>query len=190
MDLFLLFVGLSKLRIHFQGPVYGHIQLRRDHFCDHVHLGIGHIQHTAHIPDHTPGSQGTKSNDLHHPVLAILFHHIIDHFLAPFKAKVHVNIRHRYTLRIQKTLKKKIIFDRIQPGDPQRIGYQASGCRTPSRPHHNIMIPGIFNKIPYDQEIIHIAHVSDGIQFVLQAGAQFLRNRMIISFQSLMAELV
>ena len=116
-DILLLFIGLLKLRIHLQRPVDGDIQFLWDHLGDHVYLGVGHIQHTAHVTDHSSGRQGTKSNDLCDTVLAVFAHHIVDNLLSPFKTEIHVDIRHGNTFRVQETLKQKIIFHGVQLRD-------------------------------------------------------------------------
>ena len=63
----------------------------------------------------------------------------------------------------------------------QGIGNQAPGGRTAARSHRDIMILRIFNKIPYDQKIVHKTHGGDGVQFIIQAFLQ-LRRHSLISF--------
>ena len=189
-DLRLFLVSFFQLRVHGQGFVDGDVQLLGDHLGDGVHLGVGHVQHPAHIPDHTPGREGTEGDNLHHPVLAVFADHIIDHFLPPFEAEIHVDIRHGHTLGVQEPFEQQIIAQGIQLRDIQRISYQAAGRRAASGAYHNIVIPGIFDKVPHDQEIIHIPHVPDGGKLIIQSLLQLRSDRMISLLQAFHTELV
>ena len=121
-DILLLLISLAKLRIHCQRFVNGDIKFLGDHFCNGIHLGIGHIKNTPHIPDHTAGSQGTEGYDLNHTVVSVFPPDVVNNLLTPFKAEIHINIRHGNSLRIQETLKQQIVFNRIKLGDSQCIG--------------------------------------------------------------------
>lgn len=74
--------------------------------------------------------------------------------------------------------------------DPQGIGYQAAGGRTPSRSHHNIMVSGIFDKVPYNKEIIYIAHLFNDAQLIFQTFFQLLHIFRIPFFQTFITKLV
>ena len=190
MDIVLFLVSLAKLRIHSQCLVNGDIQLLWNHLGDGVHLGIRHIQNTAYITNDTAGCQCTEGNDLNHAVITIFSSYIINNLLSPFEAKIHIDIRHGYSLRIQETFKEQIIPDRVQLGDPKCIGNQASCGRASSRTDHDIVVPGIFDKIPYNEKVIYISHVFDRRQLIIQALFQLLCYRMITLLKSLMAKLV
>ena len=183
-------VEASELRIHFHGLFNGDIQFCGDHLGNRITLGIGKVHDPAHITDDTSGSHGTEGDDLHHPVLAVLLHHIVNDLLPPLETEIHVDIRHGYTFRVQETLKEQIVFDGVQFCDPQSVGYKASRGGTTSRSHNNVMVPGIPDKIPYDQEIIHIPHVFDNIQLIVQAFFQFLHIPAVTCGKTVKAELI
>ena len=128
VDILLLFVCLLQFRIHFQGFINSDIQLLGDHFRNISNLCIGHIQNTADITDNTAGCQCTESNDLNHTVISVFAPYIFDHFLSSFEAEVNVNIRHGYSFRIQESLEKQIITDRVKLCDTQSVGNKASCC--------------------------------------------------------------
>ena len=172
MDLLILIVGLLKVRVHGQGLVQRHAQVPGNHLGDGVAQGIGQVQHTPHIPDNALCSQGTKGYNLHHLVLAVLAHHIVDYLLTPFVAEVNVDIRHGHTLRVQETLKEKVVAHRVYVGDSQRIGHNASCCGAPPRPHDDVPGAGVIDEIPHNQEVIHISHGTDNFQLIVQAAAQ------------------
>ena len=127
MDLFVRLIKLTKLRIDLQRPVYGNIQFIGNHLGKIIHISIRQIHHPAYVPDHALGSKGTESYNLYYLFRPILPAHIINHLLPSFKAEVYIDIRHGNTLRVQKTLKQKIIFDGINIGNLQRIRNNTPG---------------------------------------------------------------
>ena len=102
MHLLVLLIQLTQLRVHLQCLLDRHtlILLVGDHLGNRIHESVGQIHHTPHVADHTLGRHRTERHDLHHPILSVLTVHMIDHLLPPFKAEVHINIRHGDTLRI------------------------------------------------------------------------------------------
>ena len=190
LNLFVGFVELSQLRIGLERPVYRDIQLVGDHFGDTVHIGIGQIHYPSHVPDYPLGRHGTEGHDLNHLLGTVLLSHIINDLLPSFKAEVNVDIGHGYTLGIQETFKQQVIFNRIDIGDFQAIGYDASCRRSSSRPHHDIITLGIINKIPYNEEIIHVTHAPDNIQFIIQPLLQRAVILRITFLQTVAAELI
>ena len=188
---FHLLIGLvdtAQFRILFQRLVDRYIQFLGDHLGDGIHKCIGQVHHAPHIAQHAPGRKRTESHDLNHPVLPVLAHHVIDHFLPPLVAEIHVDIRHGHTLRVQEALKEQLIPDRINGRDLQAVGHDAPGCRSTPRADRDPVVFRIFYKIPYDQEIIHISHVPDRIQLIVQTVLQLLRRLPVPALQSLPAE--
>ena len=100
VNLFLLLIHFAKIRIQLQCPVQGDIQLIGNHLGDGIHVGIGQIHDTSHIPDDTLCRQRTESDNLHHLVRTIFSAYIIDDLLTSFETEVNINIRHGYTLRV------------------------------------------------------------------------------------------
>ena len=103
MHLRIRLVHRAQLRTHLQCLVDRHIKrLRslRHHLRDRITQRIRKIHHAPHITDHTARRHRTESDDLHHTILAVLSHYVINDLLTPFKTKVNINIRHRHTLRI------------------------------------------------------------------------------------------
>ena len=120
-DLLVLIVRLFKVRIHGQGFFQCHTQIIGDHLGDGVAQGIRKAQDPSHVPDHTLGSQGTKGDDLHHLVLAVLAHNIVNDFLASLVTEVNINIRHGYPLRVKETLKQKAVAHGVDVCNAQCI---------------------------------------------------------------------
>src|SRR5690606_22135888 len=79
-----------------------------------------------------------------------------------------INIGHADPFRVEKAFKDKIVLYRIHIGNPKTISHKASGRRSPSISDHYAFVPGIPDKIPNNEEIIHITHLAYDRQFILQ----------------------
>ncbi len=66
---------------------------------------------------------------------AILTDYVIDHLAAALVTKVNIDVRHRYPVRIEKTLKEKPVFQGVKIGDAKSVRDQRTGSRTTARPH-------------------------------------------------------
>ena len=168
LDFVILLIGVPQIRAGLQGLVECHSQISRNHLRNRITFCIRHVQNTAYVTDHALSGQRTEGHNLNHPVFSVFAHDIIDNLLSALKAEVDINIRHRHPLRIQETLKEQLVTDGIDIGDPQAVGHNTACCGTASRPHHNIMGFCKMDKIPYDQEIVHVSHGLNNTQLVFQ----------------------
>ena len=125
LHLLVIFISPPQLRILLQRLVDRDIQFLGDHFRDAVHKRIRKVHHSSHIADDAPGGKRSERNDLYDPVLAILAHNVIDHFLPALETEIHVDIRHGYTLRVQEPLEQELVADRINGSDAQAVGDDA-----------------------------------------------------------------
>ena len=122
-------------------------------------------------------------------VVAIPTLHIINDLFAADITEIHVNIRHRHALGIQKPLKKQRVFQRVNIRDAEDIRYNAPRCRAPARSYGNAMFPRIIDEIPNDQEIAVEPHLMDNAQLIFHAFPNFRRNGLIPSVNFLFAKL-
>ena len=189
-DLFIGLIERFQLRVHRERFIDRDAQLHGDHLRDRIAQGIRQIHDAADIPDHAPGCQRTEGNDLGHPVPAVFPVYIINDFLSPLEAEVHVNIGHGYALGVQEPLKEQLIADRVELCDAKGIGDDASRRGSSSRADHDIIFPGVADVIPDDQEIIHIPHLLNDSQLIIQPLLKFRRDRIIPLRKSFPAELV
>ena len=121
-------IKLTKLRIHLQSFINRNSKLLGNHLGNRIHIGIRQIHDSSYITDDTSCRKRSKCNDLSHAVFSVFSRYIIDHFLPSLIAEIHINIRHGYTFRIQKTLEQELIMDGINGCDPQTIGHDTSRC--------------------------------------------------------------
>ena len=173
VGIFFVFISLFQVGVHLQGFFDGDAQFCGNHFGNPVHIGVRHCQCTTHVFDGSPCRQGTECDNLCHMILAILGNDIINNFLSAFITEVHVNIRHADTFGIQETLKNQVIPQGIDGGNLQAIRNHTAGSGTTSRTYDDAMVFGILDKVPNNEEIIHIAHGFNGMQFVFQSFLPF-----------------
>ena len=134
----------------------------------HIHLGIGHVQRTAHVTDGAPGRHGTEGDDLGHMVVTILAADILHHLAPAGIAEVHVDIRHGHTLRVQKTLKVQLVLHGVNVGNMQAVGHHGAGGAAAAGTDGDPRLPGIAHKVGHDEKIVRKAHLLDHGQLVFQ----------------------
>ena len=86
--------------------------------------------------------------------------------------EVHVDIGHRDAFRIEETLEQKLVLDRVEVGDPQAVGHDATGGGTAARTHEPTFLAHGPDVILHDEEVVGEAHRGDGLQ--LEVDAFFL----------------
>ena len=60
------------------------------------------------------------------------------------------------------------MLQRIDVGDLERIGHQRARGRTAPRPHRNMMLFGVADEVPHDQEVSGKLHLLDNGDFARQ----------------------
>ena len=120
--------------------------------------------------------------------MAVLPGHVINDLLPPFVAEVHVDVRHGDALRVQEALEQKLVFQRVQHGDVQAVGHDAARAAAAPGADHDAVVLGVFDEVPDDQKIIHIAHPRDDGQLVFQPVASFLIVRRVTLGEPFLAE--
>ena len=51
---------------------------------------------------------------------------------------------------------------------PRRVGHDAARAAATARPYHDAVALGIVDEVPYDEEVVHIAHVGDDGKLIFQ----------------------
>ena len=167
VDLLIGIVELFQVRILLKRLLQRNIELSRDHLGDLVTQSIRKVHDPPYVPDHSLGRHRSERDDLDYFIPAVFFRDIIDHFPAALELEVHVDIRHRNALRVQKSLEEQIIADRIQQCYGKTIGDDTARRRTSAGAHSDPVRPCVIDIIPDDQEIIHVSHPADDAQLIL-----------------------
>jgi hypothetical protein len=170
-------VGLLQRRGILQGLIDGHADGGRHQFRDAVYVAVGHVQRAPHVLDGRLRRHGVERDDLRHLLPPVLARDIFDHLAAPVLAEVHIDIRHRHALRIQKALEEQHILQRIDIRDLHRIGHQRPRCRSAPRPHRYPVIARVLDEVPHDQEISRVVHLLDDAHFEVQTGFVLVEGR-------------
>ena len=101
-----------QFRLFGHGLFDGHFELFGDQLGDLVHLAVGDIECPADIADDPAGLHRTVGDDLGDMFGAAVFlAHIFNDFAAPFLAEINIEVRHRFALDIEKTLKDQAVGD-------------------------------------------------------------------------------
>ena len=104
-DPFIRLIEVGELLGQLQRILDRDVQGRWHQLSHHIHLGIGHVQRPAHIPNGGPCRHGAEGDDLGHMVVAVLAANVVHHLAPAGVSEVHIDIRHGYPLRIQETFK-------------------------------------------------------------------------------------
>ena len=161
-------ICLFQVRIHFQCFFNSDAQFCRDHLGNTVNVRIRHRQSTAYVLDGRSRRHRTKGDDLGNVFFAVFSDDIINNFLSSFITEVDIDIGHGYTFGIQETLKNQVIFQGVDGRDGKTVGNHTACRRTTAGANDDAVVLCVFDKIPDDEEIIHIAHIFNGGKFVFQ----------------------
>ena len=170
------FLGLFALlepRLHFAR----HLQrdqlagLERNQFRQFVGAAVVPFHHAADIANHGLGGHGAEGDDLRHRVVAVFAANVVDYPIAAVLAKIHVEVRHGYALRIQEALEQQAVAQRIEIGDAERVGHQRARTRTaPGTDRHAVGL-GPVDEVGNDQEVTGKPHLHDGVDLELETLA-------------------
>ncbi len=174
----ILVIQISQLRLKFHGVVDRHGEPLRTHGDEPRDPIAGFVRFAGRARDvahRAPRHHGAKGADLRHLVGTIFFFGVLDDFLPAVVGKVHVDIRRRWTERIQKPLERKFELERINVGDTRKKRHQRPGDRS-SDGGVNVRFPRKTNQVSNDQKIRRIFFFLNDAQFVLPP---FLNLRIV-----------
>ena len=72
----------------------------------------------------------------------------------------------------------------------QAVSGDTSRRASSSGPDHDVVLPGEIDVVPNDQEVIHIAHLADGVKLILQSLPQSAVVIRIALLHAVVAKLV
>ena len=141
---------------------------------DDVHIGVGHIQHPAHIPDDAPGGHGAEGDDLGHVVVAVLAADVVHHLAPAGIAEIHVDIRHTHPLRVQEPLKVQAVLHGVNIRDTEAVADHGPRRAAAARSHRDTHAFGVAHEVGHDEEIVGKAHFLDHVLLVFQLAPVFV----------------
>ena len=162
-----LVVGVGDPR---QRDVLGHDR-RRQRLGDPVGDGEAGLAvvHPGGVLQRGLGLDGAERDDLGHPVAAVLLGGVAHHLTAAAVVEVDVDIGHRRAFGVQEPLEQQTVLDGVDVGDPQRVGHQRAGGRTPARTDPDVHRAGVVDQVGDDEEIGREALVADDLDLIGRA---------------------
>ncbi len=150
-----------------------------DQLRDAVDVGVGHTERAADIAQRRLRLQRPEADDLRDAHLVgrrlrgavVLLGDVADHRVAPAHAEVDVDVRHRDAFGVEEALEEDVVLDRVDAGDAEAVGDQASRRRTASRADRHTGTSRVVDEVRHDQEVAGEAHRLDHRQLVLHARA-------------------
>ena len=153
----------------FQRFFQGDVQLVRDELGDAVRFAVGKLHGPRHVLQRGFCRHGPKRDDLRHVFPAVLLRDVVNHFAAAVHAEINVNVGQGNALRIQEALEEQIVLQRVEVGDPQRIGHEAPGRRAASGADRNLAFFGEPHEVPDNQKVAGKLHLLNRADLALQA---------------------
>ena len=164
-------VAVDVLRVLFeavlQRGVPAHDQ-RRHRLRDLVANGVRVAEHAGCVAHGGSGLDLAERDDLGDTVTAVHVGGVADHVVAVSSVEVHVDVGHRHARRVEKALEEEVVLDRVEIGDPERVGHRTAGGRASAGPDSDVVVAGVPDEIPGDEEVRREPHVVDDAELVVE----------------------
>ncbi len=113
---------------------------------------------------------------------------IVEHTFPAFVIKVNVDIRHGYPFRIQETLKKKVVFYRVNIGDPGTKSNSRACSRASSGPYEHLHPACFGNEVLYNEKVTGKSHFPDHGKFKVEPFADLPADLRIQFFRTFIGQ--
>src|SRR5581483_3691555 len=153
---------------------------RRDQLRDRISLGERKAERAADVLDRRLRLQRAEGGDLRDFVGAVFLLDVADDLIAPADAEIDVDIGHRFALGVEKALEQQTVSDRIEVGDLERIGDEASRRRAAARPHRDAVVLRVIDEVGNDQEIARELHPLYDAELEIEALMVQLEVRLVL----------
>src|SRR5215469_475409 len=163
-QLFRLWFGLIRRRQRrriFQRLLDGYVQRRRHHLHDALDLGVRNFHRSPRVLDRSLTGHGAEGDDLRYLLAAVLLRDVVDNLATPVHAEIDIDIGQADALWIQEALKQQLVLERIDVRDSKRVRHQRAGRRSATGPDWNVVLLGVADEIPDDEEIPGKLHLPD-----------------------------
>ena len=160
-----------------------------DELGDDVAVGIAHIECASHIADNAARGHRAERDDLGDVIVAIFAADVVHDLAAARIAEVHVDIRHRHALGVQKALEEQAVFHRLDVCDRQAVRNDAARRAAAARTDGDTDALGVAHKVGDDQKVVDKAHALDHVLLVFELRALLVRPFAIALGEAVCAEL-
>ena len=165
-------VAVLELRVLVEARVQRRVAAhhQRRHGLGHlVAEGVRVAEHAGRVPHRGPGLDGGEGDDLGDVVAAVALGRVADHLVPVAGVEVHVDVGHRDAARVEEALEQEVVLDRVEVGDPERVGHRAARRAAAARAHADVAVAGVLDEVPHDQEVRREPHRLDDLQLVGEA---------------------
>ena len=145
--------------------------LEWDELRNSIHIPVRVPEDTTDIPDDCARGHGPERNNLRDAIATITRRDVVDDPITALDAKVDIEIRHRDTLGVQKSLEQQIVGDRVQIRNAQRIGHERTRTRSATWADWNVIFPCPSDEVSDDQKVTFEAHAADCLELACQTSA-------------------
>ena len=157
-----------ELRLLLDGLVQGDLEDVRHHLGEPIDLPEAQVHHPPYVLDGSLGRHGVEGDDLGDLLAAVLLGDVLDHLPAPIHAEINVYVRHRLPLDVQEALEEQAVLQRIDVGDRHRVSDQRTGRGPSAGANRDLLVPGIADEVPDDQEVSRVLHLLDDFDLVVE----------------------
>ena len=98
----------------------------------------------------------------------------MEHIATPVVIEIDIDIREGDTVGIQETLKKEVVFNRVDFGDFEAIGYRRTCRGATTGTHRHAHVARCLDEVLHNEEVARETHVFDGCKLEIEAFAVFL----------------
>src|SRR5699024_6287562 len=119
------------------------------------------VQHARGVLERVLRLHHAVGDDLGDAVVAVLALDVLDDLAATAVVEVDVEVRHGDAVRVQEPLEQQPVLERVEIGDPHRVGDHRAGARTTARAHPDALLLGPLDVVGDHQEVAGEAHLED-----------------------------
>ena len=149
------------------------------------------LLHTRHILQRHLRGHSTIGDDMCHLLGAVLLCHPAQHFATAIIVKVHIDIRERYTVGVEETLKQQVIFNRVNTCNLQAISHGRTRSRATARAYRNAQqIARSPDKVLHDEEVSGETHRLHDMKFEDKALLRLRRHVGVVLLGAIHRELL
>ena len=145
-------------------PLVGGVEdlLERDVLAHHRgrhRLGdpVAHRERVAEDPggvlDRLLGLDRAVGDDQRDPVVAVLLGDVADDLAAPALVEVDVEVGHRDAVGVEEALEDQAVLERVEVGDPHRVGDHRAGAGAAARADPDAVVLGPVDEVGDDEEV-------------------------------------
>ncbi len=152
-------VGHCLLELFFLVRVVGvDGHMGRYHLGEHVCRRYRVFHHARHVLDGELGCHGAVCYDMGHVGSAVTVCHIVEHEFAPVVVEVDVDIRKRYTVRVEEAFKQQVVLQRVDLRYAEAVCHHRACGRASTRPDAYAQCATYADKVLHDKEVTRETH--------------------------------